>query len=399
MLNYIILGYCIYFLINIYVTIMQIIYIKKAKEQDAVILTPSRFKIAGEYSIESQKLSLATSFYDFILFFFWIGYGLVMLDNATNTFNGWQKVVVFIDSFIIINWILALPFNLYSTFKLDKKYKFSNMTPQLYIKDTIKSGALFLIFGSGAIAGLALIIENFSSWWIWGFVFIFSIIILINMLYPLIRDKMFDKFSPLEDKELAQKINKLLEDVGFKSSGVFSVDASKRDNRLNAYFGGLGSTKRVVLFDTLIEKLTHNEILAVLGHELGHFKNGDILKNIGIMGFVMFIFFAIFGNLPQELFLQLHLSNEPYAIILVFLMFSPIMSFFLMPLISAMSRYNEYKADEFGGNLSSKDDLINALLKLANENKSFPLSHPFYIFFHYSHPPLTERLKKLGFEK
>jgi STE24 endopeptidase len=399
MLNYIILGYCIYFLINIYVTIIQIIYVKKAKEQDAVILAPLKFKIAGNYSIESQKLSLATAFYDFILFFFWIGYGLVMLDNATNTFNGWQKAVIFIDSFIIINWILTLPFSLYSTFKLDKKYKFSNMTPQLYIKDTIKSGVLFLIFGSGAIVGLTLIIENFSSWWIWGFVFIFAIIILINMLYPLIRDKMFDKFSPLEDKELAQKINKLLEDVGFKSSGVFSVDASKRDNRLNAYFGGLGSTKRVVLFDTLIEKLTHNEILAVLGHELGHFKNGDILKNIGIMGFVMFVFFAIFGNLPQELFLQLHLNNESYAIILVFLIFSPIISFFLMPLISAMSRHNEYKADEFGGNLSSKEDLISALLKLANENKSFPLSHPFYIFFHYSHPPLTERLKKLGFEK
>jgi STE24 endopeptidase len=290
-----------------------------------------------------------------------------------------------------------LPFSLYSTFKLDKEYGFSNMTSGLYIKDTLKSGALFLIFGSGAIAGSSWIIESFESWWIYGFIFIFSIIILINMLYPLIRDKMFDKFSPLEDQELSNKINKLLEDVGFKSSGVFSVDASKRDNRLNAYFGGLGSTKRVVLFDTLIEKLTHNELLAVLGHELGHFKNGDILKNIGIMGFVMFVFFAIFGNLPDELFLQLHLNNKPYAIILVFMMFSPILSFFLMPLISAMSRHNEYAADEFGSNLSSKEDLINALLKLANENKSFPLSHPLYIFFFYSHPPLVERLKELGY--
>ena len=107
MLNYIILGYCIYFLINIYVTIIQIIYVKKAKEQDAVILAPLKFKIAGNYSIESQKLSLATAFYDFILFFFWIGYGLVMLDNATNTFNGWQKAVIFIDSLIIIKWILT----------------------------------------------------------------------------------------------------------------------------------------------------------------------------------------------------------------------------------------------------------------------------------------------------
>ena len=397
MLEIVIAGYCIYFLVNMYTFFMQVDYVKKAKELDAVILTPSKFKIAGEYNIETNKLSMATTFYDFILFFMWINFGLVTLDEITNIFIGWQKAVIFINSFIIINWILALPFDLYTTFKLDKKYGFSNMTSGLYIKDTIKSGVLFLIFGSAVIAGLTYIIEFFPNWWIWGFIFIFAIIILINMLYPLIRDKMFDKFSPLEDQELSDKINRLLEDVGFKSKGVFSVDASKRDNRLNAYFGGLGSTKRVVLFDTLIQKLTHNELLAVLGHELGHFKNGDILKNIGIMGLVMFIFFAIFGNLPDELFLQLHLNNEPYAIILVFMMFSPILSFFLMPLISAMSRHNEYAADEFGSNLSSKEDLVNALLKLANENKSFPLSHPLYIFFFYSHPPLIERLKELGY--
>jgi len=271
------------------------------------------------------------------------------------------------------------------------------MTPKLYIQDTIKSGVLFLIFGSAVIAGLSLIIKSSDSWWIWGFVFIFTIIILINILAPYFM-MLFNKFEPLKDEILKEKIENLLDLVGFKSSGVFSSDASKRDNRLNAYFGGLGGSKRVVLFDTLIEKLSHNELLAVLGHELGHAKNGDIYKNIGIMGLVMFIFFAIFGNLPEELFLQLHLNKEPYAIILVFMMFSPILSFFLMPLISAMSRHNEYAADEFGSNLSSKEDLINALLKLANENKSFPLSHPIYIFFFYSHPPLIERLKELGYK-
>jgi STE24 endopeptidase len=393
-----IFGYCFYFLVNIYTYFMQIDYIKKAKEQDAVILTPSKYHTAGNYAVESGRLSMASGFYDFVLFFLWIGFGLQFLDGVTGSFTGWQKAVIFIDLFIIINWILGLPFDLYKTFKLDKKYEFSNMTPALFIKDTLKSGVLFLLFGSLVIAGLALIIENFPSWWIWGFAFIFSVIILINMLYPVIRDKMFDKFSKLEDKELESKIEKLLEQVGFKSSGVFSVDASKRDNRLNAYFGGLGSTKRVVLFDTLVEKLTHNELLAVLGHELGHFKNGDILKNIGIMGFVMFVFFAIFGNLPEDLFLGLHLQNEPYAIIVLFLMFSPILSFFLMPLISAISRHNEYAADEFGSDLQSKEDLVSALLKLANENKSFPLSHPLYIFFFYSHPPLVERLKELGYD-
>ena len=398
MLEIAIALYCIYFLVNVYTVFMQIDYVKKARLQSAVILTPSKFKVAGDYGVDSQKLSLVGIFYEFILFFMWISFGLVLLDDATGSLVGWQKAVVFIDAFVIINWFLGVPFDLYKTFKLDKKYGFSNMTAELFIKDTIKSAILFLVFGSAVIAGLTYIIETFSSWWIYGFAFIFAVIILINALYPLIRDKMYDKFSPLEDEELALKINKLLEEVGFKSSGVFSVDASKRDNRLNAYFGGLGSTKRVVLFDTLVEKLTHNELLAVLGHELGHFKNGDVLKNIGIMGLVMFAFFAIFGNIPEEFFLQLNLNNEPYAVIIIFMMFSPILSFFLMPLISAMSRHNEYAADEFGSDLSSKEDLVNALLKLANENKSFPLSHPLFIFFHYSHPPLVERLKELGYK-
>ncbi|MBU0923384.1 M48 family metallopeptidase [bacterium] len=398
MLEIFVIAYCLYFAFNTYTSFMQIGFVKDAKKLKPIILDSEKYEEAANYSIEKEKIAIASSFYDFILFILWISFGLSLLDSLITVESMWLKAVVFVDLFIIINWIFTLPFELYSTFKLNKKYGFSNMTPALFIKDTSKTGLLFLIFGSAVIAGISFIINSFSTWWIWGFVFIFSIIILINMLYPVIRDKMFDKFEKLKDKELEQKIENLLDEVGFKSSGVFSVDASKRDNRLNAYFGGLGATKRVVLFDTLVEKLTHNELLAVLGHELGHFKNGDIIKNIGIMGVVMFVFFGIFGNLPDELFLGLHINNEPYAIIAVFLIFSPILSFFLMPLISLISRHNEYAADEFGSNLASKEDLVSALLKLANENKSFPLSHPIYIFFYYSHPPLVERFKELGYD-
>ncbi|AGR76860.1 peptidase, M48 family [Aliarcobacter butzleri 7h1h] len=398
MLEIFVIAFCIYFAFNIYTSFMQIGFIKEARNLKAIILDSNKYLEAADYAIEKEKLALASTFYDFVLFILWIGFGLSYLDSLVQIDSYWLKAIVFVDLFIIINWILTLPFELYSTFKLNKKYEFSNITPALFIKDTIKTGVLFLVFGSAVIAGISFIINNFPSWWIFGFVFIFAVIILINMVYPVIRDKMFDKFEKLKDKELEEKIEKLLDEVGFKSSGVFSVDASKRDNRLNAYFGGLGSTKRVVLFDTLVEKLTHNELLAVLGHELGHFKNGDILKNIGIMGFVMFVFFAIFGNLSDELFLGLNLQNEPYAIITVFLIFSPILSFFLMPLISLLSRHNEYAADSFGSNLATKEDLVTALLKLANENKSFPLSHPLYIFFYYSHPPLIERFKELGYD-
>lgn len=397
MLEIFVIAYCLYFVFNTYTSFMQIGYVKDAKKLKPIILDAKKYEEAGNYAIEKEKMAIVSSFYDFILFILWIGFGLTFLDSLIQVDSMLLKAVAFVNAFIIINWILGLPFELYSTFNLNKKYEFSNMTPALFIKDTVKTSFLFLVFGSLVIAGISFIINTFAMWWIWGFAFIFSIIILINMLYPVIRDKMFDKFEKLKDEELEKKIENLLDEVGFKSSGVFSVDASKRDNRLNAYFGGLGATKRVVLFDTLIQKLSHNELLAVLGHELGHFKNGDIIKNIGIMGVVMFVFFAIFGNLPDELFLGLKLHNEPYAIIAVFLIFSPILSFFLMPLISLISRHNEYAADEFGSNLSSKEDLVSALLKLANENKSFPLSHPLYIFFYYSHPPLVERFKELGY--
>lgn len=398
MLEIFVIGFCIYFALSMYTSFMQIGFIQDKKKLKPIILENQKYIEAGNYAIEKEKLTLVSTFYDFIIFIMWIGFGLKALDALVQVDSTWLKAVIYVDAFIIINWLLTLPFDLQKTFKLDKKYGFSNITPALYIKDTLKTGALFLIFGSAVIAGISFIIETFPSWWIFGFVFIFSVIILINMLYPVIRDKMFDKFEKLKDTELEAKIEALLNKVGFKSSGVFSVDASKRDNRLNAYFGGLGATKRVVLFDTLIEKLSHNELLAVLGHELGHFKNKDIIKNIGIMGFVMFVFFAIFGNLPEELFLGLSLKNEPYAIIVVFLIFSSILSFFLMPLISLISRHNEYAADDFGSNLATKEDLVNALLKLANENKSFPLSHPIYIFFYYSHPPLVERFKELGYD-
>ena len=398
MLEFFVIAYCFYFLVSIYTSFMQVGFVQNAKKLSPVILSNDKYETAANYAIEKERISIVSTMYDFVIFFFWIKFGLGFLDSLVSVEEFWLKAVLFVDAFIIINWVLGLPFDLYSTFKLNKKYGFSNMTPHLYIMDTLKTGIIFLIAGSLVIAAISFIIETFPMWWIWGFVFIFAVIILINMLYPVIRDKMFDKFEPLKDKELEEKINNLLSQVGFKSNGVFSVDASKRDNRLNAYFGGLGSTKRVVLFDTLIEKLTHNELLAVLGHELGHFKNGDILKNIGIMGFIMFVFFAIFGNLGDEIFLGLNLSNEPYAIIVVFLMFSPILSFFLMPLMSLISRHNEYAADDFGSNLQSKEDLVSALLKLANENKSFPLSHPIYIFFYYSHPPLVERFKELGYD-
>ena len=218
--------------------------------------------------------------------------------------------------------------------------------------------------------------------------------ILINVLYPIFA-ALFNKFEPLKDEELKNDIENLMSKVGFKSSGIFVMNASKRDTRLNAYFAGLGKNKRVVLFDTLLKKLNKKEILAVLGHELGHFKHKDILKNIAVVGIMLFVLFFIFGNLPGSLFKELMIPKTGANIIILALLFSDLIFFILQPFVNLISRHNEFVADETGAKLVDKKALASALKKLVSENKHFPKVSEIYSFIYYSHPPILERLEKL----
>ncbi len=388
--------YTLYAFVKFYAAIMDIGFVVKAKRTQPVILTPSNFIKAANYKIATSKMELVSILYDLLIFFWWIGYGLNMLDSEISTQNQIIRSVIYVDIFIAINYLFSLPFDLYKTFSLDKEFGFSKIDVKTYMVDLIKSGLLFLIFGSLIIALISWIMLTFATWWIWGFGAVFIIVLFINMIYPTLIAPIFNKFTPLENEDLEKAIESLLKKAGLKSSGVFSLDASKRDSRLNAYFGGLGRSKRVVLFDTLIEKLDKNELLAVLGHELGHFKHKDIIKNILTSGLMLFIMFAIFGNLPADIFLELNISQGIYMNIILFLMFSPVLSFLFMPFFGMISRKNEYAADEYGSACESKEALSSALMKLADENKSFPLSHPLSIFLYFTHPPLVERLKRLG---
>ena len=273
---------------------------------------------------------------------------------------------------------------------------FSTIDKKTFILDQLKSTVMFLIFGGAFFWAMSAIISGISLWWFYGFLFSMAVILFINMIYPTIIVPLFNKVTPLENESLKSAIESLLEKAGLKSSGVFSLDASKRDKRLNAYFGGLGSSKRVVLYDTLIEKLEKNELLAVLGHELGHFKHKDILKNIFSSALMLFIMFVLVGNIPQSLFEALGVNKGAYSIMGLFLLLSPLVSFVMMPLFGILSRHNEYRADEYGSECESKEALCSALVKLADENKSFPHSHPLTIALYFTHPALVERLKKLG---
>jgi len=398
MLELIMLFYLVYLIIKLYAAFMEIGYVMKARGQKAIILSPSNYLKAAAYKIASQKLLILTTFFDFVLFFGWITFGLSYLDTTIMIENEVVRSVAFIMSFIAINYLLSLPFDLYHTFGLDKKFGFSTIDVKTFTLDQIKSALMFILFGGAFFAAMSAIVMAYEYWWFFGFLFAFVVILFINMIYPIVIVPLFNKLTPLEDESLRSSIETLLEKAGLKSSGVFSLDASKRDNRLNAYFGGLGRSKRVVLFDTLIAKLEKHELLAVLGHELGHFKHKDILKNIASSALMLFIMFALFGNLPEELFDSLHMNKSAGSIMVLFLLLSPLVSFVLMPLFGLLSRYNEYKADEYGSECESKEALSSALVKLADENKSFPLSHPLTITLYFTHPPLTERLKKLGMQ-
>ncbi len=391
--------YSLYVLISIYVSVMQIGYINQAKRKSAVLLSASEFVKAGNYAVEKEKLSIVNTFVDYILFIAWMGFGISFLSENLFFQNEALTNVAIVMGFVVINSIISIPFSYYEKFVIDEKYGFNKSTLGLYIKDTLISFIMTLLFGSLVVWGIYEIMVNFTYWWVWSFVFVFCVIVLINMLYPTFRAMFFDKVKPLDNEELKGEIQTLMDKTGFVSSGVFVSDASKRDARLNAYFGGFGKTKRVVLFDTLIEKLTTKELLAVLGHELGHFAHGDIYKNIAMVGVMLFGMFAIFGNLPESLYLELGISQEPYLSMILLLLFMPVLGFIMMPIMGLVSRHNEYEADKMGSELggpSGSIELANALQKLVSENKSFPLSHPLYIFFHYTHPPVLERLKELG---
>ena len=400
MLIYWIIGvYLLHVLFKLIVSVLQISHIKMKLNKEALFLEKDDFQKAGLYSIEKEKLSIIGSFIEGIMLVIWmffalsfLEYKLVFIEDAT------LRTTIFIMSFMIIGGIISMPMDLYSTFVLDKKYGFTKeLSLKLYISDFIKSTTIFLIVGSALIWLMAYFIDNNQYWWIISFAILFIFILGINILYPVIRGAFFDKFKPLEDEELKKDINDLLASVDFKSSGVFSVDASKRDSRLNAYFGGLGKTKRVVLFDTLIEKLTTAELISVLGHELGHFKNKDIIKNIASMSFILLVIFYALGQLPNTLALEVGVSYGSSFIISMFLLLSPVIFFISTPIISLISRHNEFEADKFGIDKGSKKDLASALLKLVNENLSFPFSHKIYSFIYHSHPNIQERLEAMGF--
>ncbi len=397
MLNAIVILYSLYTLLRLYISIMQIGYLNDVRKKSPVLMAKEAYTEAGAYAASKEKLKLIGYFVDYLLFLWWVFGGFAALLHFVGTDGTVWHSVLFVLGFVAINYIVSLPMEWYEKFVLDKRFGFSTMTPKLFVTDQLKSALLFAIIGSAVIAALVAVMHSFETWWFWAFVLLFAVVIAANLLMPTLM-ALFNKFTPLQEGVLKARIEQIMQEAGLKSDGIFVMDAGKRDNRLNAFFGGLGKSKRVVLFDTLLEKLDDDEIVAVLGHELGHFKHGDIFKNIALVGLLLFVALYLFGHLSDTLFVQMGVQPDAGAkIAMMILLFGPL-SLFFTPLLSFLSRHNEFAADRHGSEVGGKQHLISALLKLVRENKAFPLSHPLVIFFYYTHPPILERLKALGYD-
>jgi STE24 endopeptidase len=357
----------------------------------------------NKYSNEKLVFSTIDYFIDnavllVILFVSLIPAYFGLIGNLTK--NLYVSGLLFFSGYFLLQYVLGIPFDLYFNFKIEKKYGFNKMTTKLWITDQIKELLLTMILGVIILLPLIFFIEKFSDvWWLFVWIFLTLFSLVMQVVYPTFIAPMFNKFKPLSNEELKVKIEKLLADCGFRSGGLFEMDASKRSTHSNAYFTGIGKTKRIVLFDSLMKNHTDDEILAVLAHELGHFKYKHVTKNIiystviSLIG--LFIAYLLIGS--DLLYDAFKMTDHVkfVGLFLISIISGPVL-FFTAPVGSYFSRKNEYQADKFAKEKTGNaQPLIDALKKLNVDNLSNLYPADVYVWFYYSHPPLFKRIRAM----
>ena len=299
----------------------------------------------------------------------------------------------------LVNSILTLPFALYSTFVIEEKYGFNRTTWSLFFTDLLKQLILGAVITLPLLYAVLWFFESFeASWWLYTWIVLTLFQFVLMWLYPAVIAPLFNKFTPLENQELKDDIERLSSEIGFETAGIQVMDASKRSSHGNAYFTGFGKKKKIVFFDTLIEKLENSEILAVLAHEMGHFSKKHIFKFLVISIITSFIGFYILGYISDiPSFYSGHFISNPshYMALFIFMNIMPLYTFFISPIMSLLSRKHEFEADAFAAEYTQASDLETALIKLHRDNSAILTVDPLYAFFYYSHPPLLQRLKHL----
>ena len=318
--------------------------------------------------------------------------------------GGMTQQLALLGAFVIISGVIDLPLTLYRTFVLEERFGFNKMTLKLWFVDFLKSSLI------GALVGLpiaALILWMMSAtgnyWWVWAWGVWVSLNLLMLLIYPTYIAPLFNKFSPLEDVALKDRVTALMKRCGFAAKGLFVMDGSRRSAHANAYFTGFGASKRVVFYDTLLAKLSAEEVEAVLAHELGHFKHKHVIKRIVMIFAMSLAGFALLGWLATQAWFYAGLGVRPNLsgandalALLLFMLAVPVFSFFISPLMARSSRRHEFEADAYAVAQTSGSDLATALLKLFQDNASTLTPDPLYVSFYYSHPPASERLARMS---
>ncbi len=371
-----------------------------------------KYKTAKSYALSKNKIGLFSSSISFLFIISLLlfnGYGFIdqlVSSDILKSFlpfdinSSFAQSGLFFLILFILNSIISIPFSYYNTFIIEEKFGFNKTTKSTFFLDILKS-FLLSIFVGGALLFLALYLyDNLNEgFWLWLWIGLSLLMIFINMFYADLIVPIFNKLKPLDDGELRQKIEKYSKEVGYLLKNIYVIDGSKRSTKANAFFSGLGPRKTIALYDTLIEKHTEDELVAVLAHEVGHFKKKHIFSGL-IMSIIqigiMTLFFELCLKLP-EISLALGGSETSFHLGLIgfSIVFSPI-SMLSGILMNYISRKNEFEADAYAKETFNGDDLSLALKKLSVDSLSNIYPHPLYVFFHYSHPPLIERLRALN---
>jgi STE24 endopeptidase len=361
---------------------------------------------AADYTTERTRLRIVESVFD-------VGVLLVLtmgglLGVIYQSVDGWfastlMRDVVVIGGVTLLLGALHVPFTLYRQFRLEQKYGFNRMTPKLFVMDSIKGMLVGAVLGLPLLALILWLMNSAGpTWWVWAWASWAAFNFAVMLIFPTWIAPLFNKFTPLQDTALKDRIEALAKRCNFAIQGLFVMDGSKRSAHGNAYFTGFGKSRRIVFFDTLLSKLSPTEIEAVLAHELGHFKHKHIVKRLAMSLIGSLLMFALLGWLSQQAWFYTGLGVTPLAngndgmALLLFFLVIPVFTFLLTPVTSWLSRRDEFEADRFAASQSQASDLVSALVKLFNDNAATLTPDPVHSAFYDSHPPATIRIRALG---
>ena len=405
---YLIAYICIYIISAALKTVIERININYLQKHgntvpatfQGVIYEEELIEIIG-YTSDNVRFKLVRTLVIKSLFLFIIISGILpwLSDNLANT-NFLLAGLVFFAAIGLIEMLADLPFDYYHSFVIEDRYGFNTKTIKIWISDLVKSLLVIIVLGGFLLSALLLMLTYAGmNWWVWAWVVFLCFQLLMTVLYPTVIAPLFNKFTPLEENNLKADIEQLAKKEGIEIEGIYQMDATRRTRHTNAYFSGLGKAKRIVLFDSLIQSHSQEEVLSILAHEIGHLKKNHIKKQLVISSVVSLFLFYLASELItcHVMYESFGFSNTPYyvGLFLVGILWEPV-SFFLSPLGMAISRKFEREADLYSIEITKRaKPLAAALKKMAKKNLSNLKPHPLYVFFNYSHPPLLERIEYL----